>query len=423
MRRTTIHCNWDNGLNSFGTFITEASTPGKNTHLTHLEDVILDDGPSGVSFAVKLLYEFGRVLNGGNVSKSLNVSVKWDGAPALIFGPDPADGRFFVATKSAFAKNPKLAKSHADIDAMYQSGVNAVLHVALDELSKTAPKVVLQGDILFTSSTLSVQDIDGQAFLTFQPNTILYAVDRNSALGAQIAQSTIGIVVHTMYTGRGNSLADYTSSPVTPTAYSSMRRIRTALVMDAHYDDVSGTATFTAQERSDYYLAIEAVRGAARAVGPNVYSAVLEEPLHAHLQQFVNALVRQGRRAKPQDMYTQFRIFLEERRQREVATRKTPEAKNVIDQRYAAMVATVSRERKGFIAWFTLHAAIQRAKDIVVRKLGQASRVASFVRTDAGLRSTGPEGFVAVARDGKAVKLVDRLEFSKLNFQATKSWS
>lgn len=406
---------------TFSDFLTEASGR-KNTHLTHLEDAIIDDGPSGGVFALNVLKEFGRILDGGKVSRALNVSVKWDGAPALIFGPDPADGQFFVATKGAFAKTPKLAKTHGDIDAMYSSGVNVILHLALDELSKLQPKVVMQGDVLFTSSTLKSETISGQTYLTFQPNTILYAVGMESDLARQITSAAIGIVIHTMYTGRGSSLAGYSAGALSPSAFSSLRRTPRVLAMDAGYDDLSGTATFTEQERNDFILAYEDAQSLLQSVPGQVYDAIQQEPFRSLFAQFINQQVRQNRTLRPAESVKELIIFLTGKQETEVAKRKTPDARAVIHQRYGSMVDIVSNQRPGFVRWFTLHAAIQRAKDIIVRKLGQASRISAFVRTEKGVRVTGPEGFVAVARNGKAVKLVDRLEFSRLNFIAPKVW-
>jgi hypothetical protein len=362
------------------------------------------------------------MLDGGRVSKSLNVSVKWDGAPALIFGPDPADRRFFVATKGAFAKTPKLAKTHADIDTMYASGVKNILHTALDELSKLEPGVVLQGDVLFMQDTLGQQSIDGKAFVTFQPNTILYAVDRESQLAQSIVKAALGIVIHTMYTGKGNSLAGHTSTAVSPTHFSQLKKTSRVLALDAAYDDFSGTATFTDEESGDFLLALENIAAASKLVPGSVYDLILGSPMHELLQQFLNFQVRQNRPMKPAEACNEFILFIASVQEKEMGARKSAAAKDAQQQKYAQIIDAVRRNQKALTAWFRLHHDIQVAKNIVVRKLGQASRISTFVRTAEGFRVTGPEGFVAVSRNGKAVKLVDRLEFSRLNFTAPKVW-
>ena len=386
-----------------------------------MEDAILDDGPSGVTFALTILREFGRILNGGTVSRALNVSVKWDGAPAIIFGTDPEDGKFFVATKGAFSKSPKLGKSHADIDRLFAGGLAEKLHVAFTTLSAAHPgRGVFQGDSLYSRSSLSAQTIDGVMYLTFRPNTITYAVDVNSDLGRRIAASEFGIVVHTMYTGQG-TLANYSASPVTPAAFSTLRSRGDAVILDAKFDDLSGSVTFTSQEQTDFALAFEEAQSWAR-LDPRVFEVILTEPLHAYLQQFINDQIRQNKTYAPAQAFQAFTVFLAQLEDKELAARKSPSGKEGVKQRFGAMLSTMRSVQRGLVNWFALHSAISRAKNIVVRKLGQASRVASFVATPTGYSITGPEGFVAVAHSGKAIKLVDRLEFSRLNFTVPKEW-
>lgn len=393
---------------------------GKRTHLTHLEDVVLDDGANGIKFALKTLREFGKILHGGS-SKAYNVSVKWDGAPAIVFGLDPADGRFFVATKGAFSKSPKLGKSHADIDALYGAGPGAKLHVAFDALKDTRPKTVVQGDMLFTKDMLGAETIDGVSYLTFQPNTIMYAVDRASALGQRIAKADFGIVVHTMYQGKGD-LANYSATACSPAVWASIRPSSKCVLLDAGYDDVSGTATFTTQEESDYTLALEAAEAAARGVHANVYATFTAEPLHGYIAQFVNSTVRQNTYGAGTLTAAGLAEFLLTLAEKEAAGRKTDSGKQAVRDKFNQYVAFLKTNAKGVNNLFACHQSLTDAKNLAVRKLGQAARVASFVPTGDGFRVTGPEGFVAVAHDGKAVKLVDRLEFSRLNFTQPKNW-
>jgi len=392
----------------------------KNTHLTHLEDAILEDGAAGVTFALNVLREFGRTLNGGTVSRALNVSVKWDGAPAIIFGQDPADGQFFVATKGAFAKTPKLAKSHSDIDGYWSGGLAEKMHTAFSVLGAAKPRGVLQGDALYSRGDLSSQTIDGVTYITFRPNTITYAVDVNSDLGRRIASSQFGIVVHTMYTGRG-TLAQYNASPITPGAFSTMRSGSDVVILDAGFDDLSGTVTFTAQEQGDFTLAFSEAQSWSRLDG-RVFKVLSTEPLHAYLQQFINSQIRQNMVYAPEQAFMAFQIFLAELEDAELAARKTDKGKDAVRARFGDMLTNMRNVQKGVVNWFALHSAIARAKNIIVRKLSQASNIASFVATPTGYRVTGPEGFVAVAHSGKAIKLVDRLEFSRLNFAMPKDW-
>ena len=395
-------------------------TEAKLTHLTHLEDAVLDDGPAGVTFALTILREFGRILNGGTVSRSLDVHTKWDGAPSLIFGVDPEDGKFFVSTKGAFAKTPKLAKSHKEIDGYWSGGPGPLLHVAFDLLGAATPRGIFQGDAIFTKSSVTVETIDGVTYYVFRPNTITYAVDVNSTLGNKIAAADFGIVLHTMYVGKG-SLAAMSAKPITPAAFSTLRNISGLLVIDNTFDDLSGSITFTQGEYADYQLAFEEAQEYA-SLGTKFYDVILASPLHDYLQQFINAQVRQNKATAPAQSVNDLLIFLQDTMDKEIAGKKSPAGQAGVRSKFQGLIGDVRGIRKALIQWFSLHQAIARTKNIVIRKLNQASKVATFVATPNGYKVTGPEGYVACGHDGRMIKLVDRLEFSRLNFTVPKVW-
>ena len=179
---------------NFRNYLVEA--PGKNLHLEHIEDEILNNGVEGGRAAIRFVQSLRDMLAGESKS-SVNMTVKWDGAPAIFAGTDPSDGQFFVAKKSVFNKNPILYKKQSDIDVGGYLG--EVFRTALAEFSKLGIKGVLQGDLLYTKSTLGKDIAD---HYTFQPNTIVYAVPQDSDIGKQIAKSKIGIVWHTTYSVR-----------------------------------------------------------------------------------------------------------------------------------------------------------------------------------------------------------------------------
>src|SRR6056300_1696323 len=89
---------------------------GKNLHLEHIEDEILNFGIGGARGSINFLRSLRDMLAGSSRS-SINMTVKWDGAPAIFAGIDPADGKFFVAKKSVFNKEPLLYKTPSEIDA------------------------------------------------------------------------------------------------------------------------------------------------------------------------------------------------------------------------------------------------------------------------------------------------------------------
>ena len=99
-------------MKDLNSYLTEA----KNTHMTHIEDLVLDGGVKGARQAILALRSLRDMLS-GSTKAPVDVTVKWDGAPAVFAGIDPTDGQFFVAKKGIFAKNPKVYKNHDDIKA------------------------------------------------------------------------------------------------------------------------------------------------------------------------------------------------------------------------------------------------------------------------------------------------------------------
>lgn len=408
---------------SFREFLTEDAATAPLTHLQHLEDLMLDDGVSGFLFAKAVLEEFHTMLRHGGVSRALNVTTKWDGAPSIVFGPDPADGQFFVATKSAFSKTPKLMKSHGQIHAEYgDSGLANKLHTCFTELSALQPTRILQGDLLFTDD-VTPQTVEGRTYLTFRPNTIVYAIDTASDLAKRIQRAAVGLVIHTMYSGSGTAIGTYRPSPIAPAVFASLKKTPRVVVIDRTFDDVSGTVSFTESEDADFELALARITQLSRSVSPKTFTMFATSPLHELVQMFINAQVRGGVSTSGAALYADLLVFLGTRKQKELASRKTQAAQDRITQQYAILLQDLMSAKRECTNWFTLHNAIAAAKTMVVRKLGQASRIGTFLPTSNGLVVTGHEGYVAVSHTGKMVKIVDRLEFSRANFLSPKTWS
>src|SRR5210317_2248824 len=186
---------------SFKDYISEASKAGKNTHMTHIEDRVLYAGVKGAREAILALRSL-RDMLAGKTNSSTNVTVKWDGAPAVFAGTDPSDGRFFVAKKGIFNKSPKVYKNDADIDADTSGDLNTKLKLALQYLPDLGITGVIQGDFLFSSADVKTQKIKGSTYVTFHPNTILYAVPANTDMAKEVKSAKIGIVWHTTYSGK-----------------------------------------------------------------------------------------------------------------------------------------------------------------------------------------------------------------------------
>ena len=174
---------------------------GKNTHLEHLEDNIFNKGFEGAKEAVNYLYSLHQMLE-GNSKDSVSMTTKWDGAPAIVAGKDPETGKFFVGTKGVFAKKAKINFTDKDIDVNHAdvgdkdgSGLRKKLKLALNYLSRLNWDTVAQGDMLFAGpEDIESVTIDGDDYIAFKPNTITYAIPKDSDLAKQIISAGFGIV-------------------------------------------------------------------------------------------------------------------------------------------------------------------------------------------------------------------------------------
>jgi hypothetical protein len=406
----------------FSEFLTE-DTGGKNLHLEHIEDEVLNNGVAGTRAAINFLQSLRDMLAGHSETK-VNVTTKWDGAPAVFCGINPENGKFFVATKGIFNKNAKLNYTDADIDANHASeGLNAKLKVALRYLPKLGIKGVLQGDMMFTKGDLNTQTIEGQEYITFQPNTIVYAVPSDSKLAQSMKAAQMGIVFHTSYTGK--TIEDLKASfnidinNLTPT--------KDVWFRDAYFVDASGTATFTEEETKQVSRILSNVGTLFQSINPMVMNKIsVSETLLMQIKTFNNTKVREGQAIKNTALHTRELInWVEAKLNKEILAVKMENTKKKKQLEKTEIMRFYRSNAAELKKIFDIQNGLVEAKNMIIKKLQQMRQVTStFLKTDDGFKVTNPEGFVAVDKlKGNAVKLIDRLEFAHANFTAAKNWS
>ena len=399
---------------------------GKNLHLEHLEDEIINNGVAGGRAAINFLQSLRDMLSGSSRS-SINMTVKWDGAPAIFAGIDPSDGKFFVAKKSVFNVSPKLYKTDAEIDEDLSGDLNAKFKVALAEFSKLGIKGVIQGDLMFTDD-LSKETIEGVSYYTFQPNTIVYAVPVDSDLGRVMNKANIGVVWHTTYTG--SSLPEMKAS--FGVDISKLSKPTSVWMDDATYKDVSGRATFT-QKETDAVTKILSNTGKTfqRINAPMLRQFLkLQDSLTgvlvgASLKTYNNSKVRAGEIIKnPKQHAAGYVKWVENSIQKQIDKVKSDKGKEKYTNMQKEYVRDFKKHVNNLTQIITFQNLLVDAKMQIVKKLNSVKGLTdTFIRTDNGYKVTNPEGYVAIDRvGGKAVKLVDRMEFSFNNFTAIKAW-
>ena len=401
---------------SFAGFLTEE----KNLHLEHLEDEVLNNGVVGTRSAINYLQSLRDMLAGSSKS-SVNVTVKWDGAPAIFAGINPENGQFFVGTKGVFNKNAKINYSHDDIDRNHpSSGLNQKLKVALTELSKLGIKDVLQGDMMFTQEDLENKTIDGKQYVTFQPNTIVYAVPMESA--QRILSSKMGIVFHTTYSGK--TMEDMSAS--FSVNLRGLAKTSDVWYSDAEYRDTSGSINFNKTETTAITKVLSQAGKTFHTLNSEFLNMISQnDDINIMIKTYNNTKVRTGQKITNTRMHTKGLIeYVYDKLKKEVDKVKRPQNKKIKQLNMDRLMKEFRSNSSQLVKVFDMQNLLVDAKEIVIRKLEKSKGLMDlFIRTENGYKVTQPEGFVAIDKLGKAVKLVDRLEFSRANFNAAKNWT
>jgi hypothetical protein len=391
----------------------------KNTHLEHLEDNIFNKGYQGAKEAINYLYSLHEMLEGSSKTP-ISMTTKWDGAPAIVAGKDPQTGKFFVGTKGVFAQKPKINFTEKDILENHPSeGLQDKLRLALKSLKGLSWNTVAQGDMLFSKSDLKTVNIDDEECLVFKPNTIVYAIPTSSDLAKQITSADMGIVWHTEYVG-GPTLADTTAkfgfdSSVLGNSNKVWHR-------DALIKDFSGTVTLTQDEsnsimdsikQADSYLKnIDTETFAWLEKGNDLIGKDFLQQLKAH----VNNNIRAGAFDEPTKFAQGFVQKYIDFMQKKIDGYKTQAKQDEMTDKLVQGVKFIKEHVPGIVSVYDLYLKIIQSKILIIKKLETIRQLPTFKETENGYEVTGEEGFVAVDRIGNALKLVDRLEFSRLNF-------
>lgn len=393
----------------------------KNLHLEHLEDEIINNGIAGGRASIEFLREL-RDMMKGNASGRVNMTVKWDGAPAIWAGPHPETGKFFVAKKSLFNKTPLFYSSTKEItDAPELKGqLEEKFLDSFKYLSKIGLKEILQGDLMFTNDTSNTK-MDGVNYITFQPNTIVYAVVKDSKMGKEISSSKLGIVFHTTYSGSTIEGLSASFGAKLPTGSSDV------WMDDATYKDTTGYGNMTAGETLKLTKALTNTGKSFHGIKQsdlkkfNDIQGVLNSKgaAGASYKTYTNTLIRSGKwNPNGADYIKHVESYWKDKIVAKVKMEKTKAIKIQIGKDVMRDLNIIKKMIDN-LAHF--QGFLIESKSLIVTALNRVKSIGTFVKTDNGFKVVNPEGYVAI-RDGGAVKLVDRLEFSQNNFNAAKAW-
>ena len=381
-----------------------------NTHLTHLEELVLTQGSKGYNMARAFVLGLLEELK-GNVDSKVKTSVKWDGAPAIFAGINRENGKFFVGTKSVLNADPKINYSPQDIQKNHghSPGLVDKLNRALVELPKLGIKNILQGDFMFYDEMLEVTDIDGEPHYQFKPNTIVYAVPVDSKLGKEIGASNFGIVFHTTYDSLDSGASFGADVSV-------LNKVPGIWVDDAYFTDDTGTVTLTDDEEAR----VKELVVAADQVNGNINYDNLPMDL---LNIYINSEIKGGQFLEdPEKSFEGFKNWYTGRLKIRIDKLKSERGKAKATEKGQLMLSSIDSRKEDLLNLFKISRLLFEAKNIFIQKYNNAVyNTKHFIDDGSGdLVASNPEGYVAVDHIGNGVKFVDRLEFSKANFAVDK---
>ena len=378
----------------------------KNTHLEHLEDDIFNSGYNGATNSVNFLVGLRDMLTTGKGGSNTKVTVKWDGAPAIVCGKDPETGEFFVGNKSVFNKStPKICYTDGFIDEHYpDSGLNKVLKRCLKHLMRLPIDGVIQGDLLYEQRP-PIVTMKGKRCYIFKPNTISYCVEVDSDMGRQIAKSEIGIVFHTRYSGSSiDSMSAGFGVNVKP-----LQGVDSVAVFSSEFTNVNGMANLSPAELSKINLTIASAKrnlSGGRKFLQTISKETGSFAYNALFKMYFNQVIRTGVIPTNSSAMAQGYIsFVNARFKQEIAKKKTEKAQKQWQEKSDKALAYLNSNKSVMYSALSGFKDLMNAKQQIINKLKKIEGVGTFLEDETGYKVTSPEGFVAI-KDGTALKLL-----------------
>lgn len=372
--------------------IVESIIKEAEARIQHAEDVIFWEGSKGLT---RVINSLANLEKGGHS----DVTVKWDGSPALIFGRDE-EGNFVLTDKSGFTAkgydgksksaddleqmllNRKTSKGQEVPDSYAQFAGN--MKSIYDHYEKATPKDFrgyFKGDLLYFTTP---PEKDNK--FVFKPNIVVYSVDANSDLGKRIGQSTTGIVIHRYIDEQGKE------RPVTNADVEMLQDGNVLVVPPV-------TAQKPAQVNDDGIKELKAV--ASR------YGAKIDELLN------VATLTQEKMKDFPNVLYTYTNSKVDTGLNNLggdffdwLAQSKVSKAKQ------QKIVQYVAQHKDAFNALWNAVAKVMKIKDEIINQFDTQDMPVK--QSIPGHSETGGEGYV-LAHPGGDLKLVPRATFTKAN--------
>ena len=393
-------------------------------HLEHLGDEMLNYGVEGCMAAVSFLQEIRKMLGCDNSTGFMQT--KWDGVPSVVCGIDPLTGEFFIGTKSVFNKEePKIAASEGGVDMFYghQPDLAKKLKLCFKYFSQLGITGVIQGDFLADKSDVKTETVNGERLYTFGNQALTYGIPVDHPIGKKIKNAEVIIVFHTHYTGD-----DVPVMQAKAGVGETLKEIKEVAIINN--DTPMHKVGLNHQEEINFDKMISAIEKNCKECGDFLDQLVLfsgtkgDEKYHvaSYVKQFFNSEIKAARAiGDVSKTFASLYNFYYDKTKALVDKIKTPATKAQKSKLIHHSQNYLRENEDKFKAMITLYKKIQESKQFIIDKLDKLETFRTFALTDNGYKVTGPEGYV-LHKDGDMVKLVNRLEFSYINFTLAKKW-
>jgi hypothetical protein len=380
---------------------TDSADEGRQIkHLTHIEDRPLQKGSKGFEHSLNSLTAAAEHIKQGK--KSSELTTKYDGSPAIVYGHHPSNGKFFVASKSAFNKTPKINYSEEDIEKNHGHAPGLVdkLKHALKHLPKVTPKQgVYQGDMMFSPEDKNYHD---NGSVSFRPNPSGITYTAHSDLGDKAKKAKIGVVTHLKYEGDDSTKLNASHD----VDHKNFGEHKDVFSVDPRMD--TGAVHFGPKDRAEFNKHIESAKKLHDNHGATMYNRTsVHHGAGNALEAYMNHTVRTGEEPNHQN----FKNWIENKKTKEIEKLKTEKNRNNKKELLSNELNHVEANRKHYNNLFKMHGHLQKAKNVLVNVLNQHQQ---FQHTHAG-EDANPEGYVFHHKN-ESDKLVNRHEFSRRNF-------
>ena len=393
----------------------EAKEEGaKLKHITHAEDRPLFHGAAGYGHAKGALQHAHQHMAGGKSDSTL--TTKYDGSPSIVYGHHPETGKFFVATKSAFNKTPKLNYTAKDVQANHghAPGLADKMNAALKHLPKIAPKQgIYQGDVMHAgvkSKSNPIGDVTHKAgTASYTPNTITYSHSGQDS--EDIKKSKFGVVTHTQY--HGKDMHSMQAKPLT--SHDDFGHHPDVHQMSAHLD--TSKVGYDKKKQDEFQKHMGEAEKIHKEHGGQMYNAVHQQ--HGgdagHLGTYINSTVRTGEKPSVKG----FQQHVQGHYDKKAAKVSTPKAKAQHTGEGASQVAHVENNKQHYDNLLKMHGHLTNAKHVLTGALDAHHASGEGVGHSINGTKTNPEGYV-VHHANEPTKLVNRADFARANLLKTR---